>query len=738
MRIAIRTFTSSVLSRLTAFTAIVVGLGYLPDNATAKDLSAYLELDYTRSDATSRNATGDTVKSQGETLAQRYNISLNKSLLPTLRLTASGIFEKNTDLKGDFSTTTIRPAVDLFYFSPVFNAAAGYGRTEISENGGGQTLPAQISEDYHLLFSWKPVDLPTVNLQLSRNNAYDATRTTTDSTTDRLSLTMGYTAIKSLNIGYSGAYQIATDHLNSLEVQDLTNSGRISYGTQLFNNRVTVQANYNVSQRHTKTTTSGQGEVATQAFPQTGLFALNDIPETGTLDPLPSLIDGNLATSAGINIGVVPLGSPPQQATRRNMGADFFTPPTINRIFVWVDRRLPTVIANAFSWEVFTSSDNLNWASVQTAAPGEFDLFLNRFQIDIPNVTARYVKVVVSPLSSFDAGLAPDFANPDKIFITETQFFLRQPAEDVKGTSDTSSHFINGSVRTQILQTPALYHDLSFSYAITQPSSVSSWTLTNSLALNHRFNDIFSGNARVGREDSDSFATQKTAYVYSASLRAVPLPTLINTLLYAGRKESGTGSTTSSDTVTLFTTAELYKGVSVNVSGGVSIASSDTELTPLSTTKSANIRFGTSIVPRDDLTFNFYYLFQNSTTSGGGQEPSSNSNQRLDVGATYRPFATLFLAASYSVNATNTKTDTLANYGINWSPFPGGALQFHFAYNESLRLEDNSKQSSLVQGATWQITPRASLETSYSIQNSKSLTATSDANILSVLFRLSI
>ncbi len=739
------TFTAYLLSGLATFTVIVAGLGCLPDTATANELSAYLELDYTRSDATSRNATGDTVKAQGENLTQRYNISLNKSLLPTLRLTASGAFEKSMDLKSDFSTTTTRPTVDLYYTSPLANVAAGYGRTEVSEKGGGQALPAQISEDYHLLYAWKPLDLPTVNLQLNRNNAYDATRTTTDSTIDRLGLTLNYAAIKDLNIGYSGAYQVATDHLNSLEVQDITNNGRISYGTQLFNKRVTVQTNYSVSQRHTTVTTSGQGEVETKISPLTGLFAFNDTPGTGKLETSGALIDNftNPDPPAGIYIGVVPLGAPPQQASPRNMGAELaFIPTTINRIYVWVNLRLPPGIAGAFSWEVFTSpdnTDNTTWTSVRAAAPGSFDLFKNRFQIDIPNnVTARYIKVVVSPLSSSTAALFPSFTDKDKIFVTEMEFVLNQKAADVKGTSDISSHFLNGSVRTQILQTPVLFHDLTFSYALSQPGSVSAWTLTNSLMLSHRFNDILSGNARLGREDSDSSATQKTAYVYSASLRAVPLPTLINTLLYAGRQESGNGSTSTSDTLSLFTTAELYKGVNVNISGGVSSATAETELTPLSTTRSVNFRFGTSIVPRDDVTFNFNYILQNSSTSGSGLQTSSNSNQRLDLGATYRPFATLFLAAAYSVNATKAKTDTLANYGINWSPFPDGALQFHVAYNESLRLEDSSKQSSLVQGITWQITPRASMETSYSIQSSKSPLATSDANILSVLFRLNI
>ncbi len=156
-----------------------------------------------------------------------------------------------------------------------------------------------------------------------------------------------------------------------------------------------------------------------QLFPFAGLAGINDTPQLGALGANTTLIDGNTAVSTGINIGQ--LLSQTGDIQQRNLGLDFGTQATVSTIYVWVDRPLPSVVANSFSWDIYTSSDNQNWLFAQTVFPSNFGQFDNRFEIYFSAVNARYVKVVTRPLSS--ALVPPPGSDVGYIFITEVSAF---------------------------------------------------------------------------------------------------------------------------------------------------------------------------------------------------------------------------------------------------------------------------------------------------------------------------
>jgi hypothetical protein len=64
-------------------------------------------------------------------------------------------------------------------------------------------------------------------------------------------------------------------------------------------------------------------------------------------------------------------------------------------------------------------------------------------------------------------------------------------------------------------------------------------------------------------------------------------------------------------------------------------------------------------------------------------------------------------------------TEMTQDYALNWSPFPDGALQFNFAYDENLRSQDNLKERILTPSIRWNITKRSYLDVSYQITRSK-------------------
>ena len=68
----------------------------------------------------------------------------------------------------------------------------------------------------------------------------------------------------------------------------------------------------------------------------------------------------------------------------------------------------------------------------------------------------------------------------------------------------------------------------------------------------------------------------------------------------------------------------------------------------------------------------------------------------------------------------NQKTLVRQNYGFNWSPFPDGALQFRFNYNENLTT-DGTKERIINPGVRWNISKRSYLDLSYQKNISRSI-----------------
>jgi hypothetical protein len=510
-----------------------------------------------------------------------------------------------------------------------------------------------------------------------------------------------------------------------LEVQDLLQSGRITYSNSFFNKRVSLNTSYNISNDETTVTTAGKGgEVTSQIFPFQGFSVLNDTPQMVALLPNPALIDGNTTASGGINIGLPPLAG---DTRRRNFGLDLLNVMEVNNLLVWVDRDLSSApaIANSFSWDIYTSSDNLNWTFFTTIFPAPFGPFQNSFSLNFANVRTRYIKVVTKPLSP----AVPSASSFPDIFITELQAFIKKPVESAKGKSKSAitSHIFNLDSRTRILDIPLLFYDLSyfFTKATGQPQN---WTLSNGLSVNHTFSSIFSGTGRVAREDGDQQNEKRSAYVYNASLTANPLRTLRHTLVFSGRIEDIDGQSTNTNSLILSNTAELYKGIDVNLSGGLNFEKTQTGERVRNTT----INFGSTIVPHPTLTFNINYADTMTHQSGGEKGSSSTFTREVDLTLAYTPLKTVHIFTSISILlAKNVKTNILQNYGINWSPFPDGTLQFNFSFNENLRSVDNAKERIITPSVRWKITNRTFLDLSYQWVKSTSVSQSEDSNVFS-------
>ncbi len=719
----------------------------LPSAALGQGLfqgvSGTLELNYSFLSTKTTDASGVTTKTVTNNVNPRVTLTVNTNIFPNLKLDAGVIVEKNiswfkTDgMSTKSDTTDLRPYINLTLNTPLYTAGIGYDRRQETVKTSGSPGVTTINEDYNAILGWRPEGLPIIDMRFTRTNLFDEKRNIQDTTTDYGLLSARYN-YKNLDVRYQGTYTDTKDKLNEVETKDYLHTGRITYSDTFFNNRVSFNGSYNISYEETNTTAAGiGGTVSSQISPFAGLSIINITPSPITLDPNPALIDGDTTTSASINIGLPPLGG--DETSLRQVGLDFLVPTQWNQLLLWVDRDLSAAtnilnffISNPDGIRVYESSDNLTWTQVVPITVS-FGQFQNRFQIDLPlgvTNTTRYIKVVTKPLNR--TPLIPGALSFPNIFITELQAFIKKPAEQVKGKTTKLTHVLNIDSRTRILNIPTLFYELSYFLNKTDPGQTT-YTLSNGLSVNHRFSSIFLGSARVAREDGTEEGKKRWAYVYNASIVATPLRTLRHNLIYSGRIEEIGGKSTKNNSIFLQNNATLYKGIDINLGGGYNFSTLETGQEQDNTV----INFGANIVPHRTMTISLIYSDTATNQSGGGLPSTSTSTRRGDLSVSYRPFETLYIFTSWEIlSEKSQKIRTTQNYGLNWSPFPEGTLQFNFSYNESILSENNQKSRLITPSLRWNITSRSFLDLSYQFIHSSSKQGKSDSNGVSANLKI--
>jgi hypothetical protein len=676
--------------------------------AVAGEVTGYIDLSTFYTDRETRTD-GSSVSTDTDGFRQQYGVTLNKMIYPKLRLLASGIFDEtvaHTTTEGEETrNTTIqyRPFVDLSLLDPFYTAGGNYSKQVYKTESNGSTTTL-IDEVTGAILNWRPSGLPRVDARFSRTEIYDKERSSQDTTTDLLTAAARYEPAEGLTLRYQYTHEDVADELNNTETRTQAQDGKACYDRALLNGRVLVYADYEVIRRTTDVLKSQNGEIASQVYAFSGLSAVNDDPLLVTLDQNSQLVDNDAAASAGITLGLPENGN-----DYRNIGLDFGLETEVNELVLsltWNNTGLPSEIADVFSWDLYTSSDNLNWSLQATDSVG-FDSVKNQFTLRLAGIKTRYIKLAVKPLTEAQAVASTEFfsAADRQIYVTELQAFFV--------TTDTGRRFSNTTriadviVRTRLFNSPLVSYDFSYFSLISEgrSSTSRSSTLSNVFSVSQRFSDVTSAAARVGREDSREGDDDITAYLYSATLYLFPLKTFSSVLSYNGRTEEAEEEDRVRHSVFMNNTAALYRGIDAFLSGGVSFESADTGARSTSTSLVA----GASIVPRPNLTIIPNYTSTRSESYGGGEDETVSTTRREDLSITYAPFRTLYLAASWTLLTQNTTRNRLQNYNVSWSPLPGSALQLSTSYREDAEYTDDNLSKLLSLTAQWNMTTRTYL-----------------------------
>ncbi len=717
-------------------------LGYAPEMALADGIYGRLNLTYAHTETTSTDFTGTSTDISNRSFFQQYTLTADKYLYPNLKLFASGMFQKteatsSTNGQGSWGDNTVtRPYIDLTLRTPVF--AAGVNYTAVTTEQKSMNAPNQTLkfENYGGILGWKPESLPSFDLTLNRSYSYDENRIFQDIVSDSAFLYSRYEPTQAVRLRYQGSYIDNNNKLKAVETTTIANDVRIMYDDQYFHQRVSVSTYYDYGHTSTDVTTSGKGTVSFQVFAVDGLFLNSDNLLTVPLSSSPFLIDNTMTgpTNPTNNIGSATFTASPPDLTARNIGLQFAAATQMNTLDVWVfsvtgatidtavPAFLPDSVAGAFTWAVYTSSDGTNWRLFQTGAPAPYTLDISRpgvgrFEITFPGVATKYIKVVVSPLSPFAAGgQAREFPG---IYVTELQAFNTTPAASVTGTTTSTTQSGSLAANIALLKTPNLYYNFSyfFNNSESQFATTRSSTMTNGLSAQHQFNPVFSGNAQVQRVDDSGPTGDRVTLRFGAQLTAVPLRTLSHSLGLSSATEQSPTGRTKTNAVSLTNTAELYRNITAFLNGGWSNTYSETDQKIESTYYSG----GLNLIPIETLNITLSVGGNASDQSGGGVPELTTTSRSSELDVSYYPFKTLYLAASWSVRkGSGLAPDRLANYQLNWSPFPGGDLVFNFAYYETQRALNNETDKSYIPNLRWNINKRTFTTLSYNSTRSTS------------------
>lgn len=758
--------------RLAVITALACLFLIAPVVAFADGISGYAEYNYSLLDSNTTDLTGKSM-TKNSSFNQRYSLTLDKNIFPTLRFSAVGSFEKNaadSDTNGLSSTSSssrINTTSDLAYSNGPFNSGAGFSRRQETSKNNGSSSSTIFFDSYNGRFGWKPEDLPSLDLIYSTFNNYDEHRTAQDSTATTLTLSSRYKPHETVDMNYSANYSTLDSRLAGLESQSLNQSLRTSYNDILFKDRISVSTSYNIATQDTTTRNNGGGINAgnsllplSQKTINQLFFATSALTDNAATTPaLGGPQNQNSATSVVDTV----ISAATLTPIRNNVGIKSnFSAVNIIRMPVTISAIAGHIISpqdyadttNAFGLnnaatskvKVYQSSafDGTNWKLLPAAAVSFGALsnpltgtLADGFEIKLGETVpaTTIIKVEIESVQSITIN-----AFIQKIALAAPEAYLQDTTPLLPGQSKSSSQ-ISGlfdlNLKARLLNIPTIFYDIGFNLDHTKSDSQDltyRYSVVNGLSLNHRFSSILSTSARLAREDAeDPVAGPRSSNSASISLSAQPLPTLTQSVNYGYRQEKDAGVTKNTHSANLSNSAELYRGISLSLTGGGSM-SSDTTGTDQ---KSLTVTTGLNMQPHKTLSINLSATDSRAWSASAAKPETFSATQTGDLSVTFNPLPSIYLFGSYTINAqTSRKTQTAQSVGGSWAPFRGGALLLNTSYRESIDNNGN-KDSAIVQSLRWNIRSGWFLDVSYLISKDTTTTRTTNTNVFNTAMRLS-
>lgn len=695
----------------------------------AQHLTGFAEIQGTQVDETQTTPGFPTLETETDSWRGRLSLTYTQQLWPNIQLQAGGLFEQLRGRADFFGTETeseytqLLPFVILRWQTPTSNAQLGWQRNEVRRQGGD----ALIRDTYGITLGWTPEPTSFARLSYYRSDDRDDGRELFDRQTDRLLLLAGYRPIDPLAIDYRGSWVWEDNRVDDTQIDTTSQNLRVLFGDTYWDQRLTVSASYDVAWRQVETQRGSPGEVSLPVVAVRGLSALSDLPSNVTLAPNPALIDGNREASTGINLGVP---RPADDRSLRNFGFDFEIPRAVNSIRVWVDRDLPLEISQVFSWEIWSSADNVRWTRQRTLGAAPFAPFDNYFELRFGAIAARYLKLVAAPLPPG----VPNAQEYATINVTEIEGLLFREVPGTGFRNQATDQRIYAGAQLVLTREPYLTWDVTYTATIPD-DRVTTDTLANVLSLSYQIDPVWLLNARAGYETGRSIFGRRNNVLYGASLTATPIPAFSATLTASGQRERyERGISQDTDSLYLNTTTNLYEGINLLAGGGFA----RTQFIPGARIDSTTASAALELLPNPTLSLVLGYDLSRDDRTGGDFGDSDSLFRSSYASLSWNPVPSFYFFGSYRIERSLQLPEPrrLTTTSINWSPFPLGTLRFSLRYDDYYDTLLDSRVRMWGPGLRWYLNPVSYLDLYWEVFTSESTLSEYERETLAATLRV--
>ena len=604
----------------------------------------------------------------------------------------SGLAQLSTD------STLLEPRFEAVLSNEYFDFTAGFRLTRMKRGEGFNTDRGHI---YSRFFLHKE-RLPETSIQFDRINIDEQVKN--DSTETRLLMNSSYT-IHDLSLYCNLEKKVHEVEGVFLKRDSLLNSASAQYRKSALNEKV----DFSVGYLYSKTSMSTRSQVGVPFYeeikPKRGLFAVDDTPFSGVLVDHPSLINGDTASSAGIEIGGAAHGG----GINRNIGLEFDPPEDVDTFFLSVSQSLSPLSEEDFSWDIYSSNDNLNWVLVAASIPFSFDYTLNRFVITCPSFSARFIKLVNTGYN----------ISEEQVSVTELQAFS---TEVLIGRRKDDENIQNINFNLNI--TPSeKYSIMLSSYGSgteTRRGREFSEFNTRDNSINFFFRPLSFFSTTAGYILMERLRTpepDEKDSSYFLSMNANFLEAIDVTLSGNNRSVKQDGrSDLDAESFLLRVAAQLYKDLNATLDLGY-IDQKDYRNSFDSLSKSIRLTFYTK--PRDEIILSGDYLREliELTDITGIATERTQTNLSLDF--TFRPSSLLNFNTRLLYQDLITIKGWSKIYRVDWMPFQGGMIQFNMSYEQHIRDVSGEQRDQATAGVRWNINKNAYLNLNYYFLNMK-------------------
>jgi hypothetical protein len=451
------------------------------------------------------------------TLRQEYTAILSGKLLPYVSLRTSFRYLK-FDLDRaeviDDTREEIQPSGGLIWKHPLFVFSGSGLRRRVE----GDLIPGRlVTDNAQFAFSTREERYPLVSLRYDWQHIYDKDVIDSDHDTRdrRFQAGASYAGINN-DVSYTFTRRLGENIISGLETT--RNDHLFRWGASsspMESGNLHLSANYRFSHSSQTDEITTSGTVIEEIPISSGLFAVDTSPENGALEVIPALTDGDRVspTAPPINIG--------SGATDRNVGADLGFARSVSTLYVRTDRASGPLL----QWRVFTSSDNLSWQLVDANPTIEFNVALDRYEIEFDSIETRYVKVV-------NAGLNP----VAEVFVTEIQAFRERGSDELERTE--RDHLVDGRVSYRVTERLDTSADFTYQHDTAAITVEDRDVIDYALRGRYRQSDVVSHEVWWDQSYQDFEGPGDDLSDRSASytLRLDPLPTLTSSLSLSNRR----------------------------------------------------------------------------------------------------------------------------------------------------------------------------------------------------------